>query len=51
MVAILYNVTQDKDCLPLSTSISEEDSTIDTTWEFQWCTEMFLPHSSDGGEN
>eukprot|EP00210_Caulerpa_lentillifera_P002572 g2467.t1 len=46
--AIFYNVTKDQECFTLEREVSEEGAEISDLWNYQYCTEMIMPHGSDG---
>lgn len=48
--AIFYNVTKDQECFTLEREVSEEGAEITELWNYQYCTEMFMPHGSDGSK-
>ena len=48
-VGVFYNYTQTLDCFDAGGGPNPESDADANFWDFQWCTEMFMPASRDGG--
>lgn len=48
---MLYNFSGTVNCLSPDTGPSPESDEDANFWDFQWCTEMVMPASKDGGES
>eukprot|EP00879_Flechtneria_rotunda_P021987 GHRR01023188.1.p1 GENE.GHRR01023188.1~~GHRR01023188.1.p1 ORF type:complete len:289 (+),score=68.98 GHRR01023188.1:914-1780(+) len=48
---VLYNFSGTLDCFSIGTGPSPESDESANFWDYQWCTEMIMPASRDGGEN
>jgi lysosomal Pro-X carboxypeptidase len=49
-VGVFYNYTGDLACFEWGAGPNPETDEDGNFWDYQWCTEMFMPFSRDGGE-
>ena len=48
-VGVFYNFTATLDCFDFNSGPNPETDADANYWDYQWCTEMFMPSSRDGG--
>ncbi len=47
-VSVWYNYTDDLSCLDYRKGVNPETQNVGELWDYQFCTEMFMPMSRDG---
>lgn len=45
---VWYNYTQSESCLDYRKGVNPETQSVGEMWDYQFCTEMFMPSSRDG---
>ena len=46
--AVWYNYTQNQECMDYRKGVNPETQSVGIMWDYQFCTEMFMPASRDG---
>ena len=49
-VGVFYNHSGSLPCYDFKAGVNPETDEDGHFWDYQWCTEMFMPFSKDGGE-
>eukprot|EP00201_Polytomella_parva_P012460 CAMPEP_0175052382 /NCGR_PEP_ID=MMETSP0052_2-20121109/8331_1 /TAXON_ID=51329 ORGANISM="Polytomella parva, Strain SAG 63-3" /NCGR_SAMPLE_ID=MMETSP0052_2 /ASSEMBLY_ACC=CAM_ASM_000194 /LENGTH=486 /DNA_ID=CAMNT_0016316785 /DNA_START=459 /DNA_END=1919 /DNA_ORIENTATION=- len=47
-IGVYYNHSHLTPCFDYKAGVNDETDAVDMLWDFQWCSELFMPSSTDG---